>query len=175
MSSNGLPEHIPIYVQKCALPAFWDELKDRGFRNTFFQIVSPRQIYGKITTINFDGIESELHIRCLVNGSEYVRIIGEFEPKRLGNVVQHLSKHSYSAHEYIIDTLGNLGINFQVDQSTRLHYNENRSKKFIKQKYKFFNWLFVGVFFTLPRGIMWRIYFEITSRIKKKTLFADCN
>lgn len=175
MSSNGLPEHIPIYVQKCALPAFWEELKDRGFRNTYFQIFTPKQIYGKIVTTQFDGIESELHIRCLVNGSQNVRIIGEFEPKRLGSMVQHLSQHSYSAHEYIIDTLGNLGIRYKVDQTSRVHYNENRLKKFTKQKFKFFNWLFKGVFLTLPRGILWRAYFEISCRIKKKSLFADCN
>lgn len=160
-----LPEHVPVFIDVDNFDLLGDTLNKLGFRYTPFQIMNPGQIYAKILTTTFNNNEVELHVRCYHDG----KLEAEYEPKRLGNIVQHLSRRSYSAHEFLIASLEALGIEKKVDQQLRERYNVNFPKEFPKQKWKFFHWFFISCMVVFPLGIIWRIQWEIKKKLKSIT------
>ncbi len=162
---KDLPEHVSVFIDVENFDLLRTDLGKEGFRYTPLQIINPGQIYAKIMPTTFNGDDVELHVRCYHDG----KLEAEYEPKRLGNIVQHLSRRSYSAHEYLIKHLTILGIGFQVDQQLRERYNATFPMDFPKQRFKFFHWLFISCLFIFPLGVIWRTQWEIKRKWKSMT------
>ena len=162
---KDLPEHVSVFIDVQNFDLLRAELSMLGFRNTPFQIMNPGQIYAKILPTTFNNNDVELHVRCYHDG----KLEAEYEPKRLGNIIQHLSRRSYSAHEFLIESLNHLNIEHVVDQQIRERYNSKFPKEFPKQKWKFFHWFFISSMIIYPLGILWRIQWEIKKKLRSRT------
>lgn len=164
-----LPEHVSIFFDVENFELLRAELDARGFRNTPFQIINPGQIYAKIIQVTFNNSDVELHVRCYYDG----KLEAEYEPKRLGNIVQHLSRRSYSAHEFLIECLNLLGIDYKVDQQLRERYNANFPKDFPKQRWKFFYWFFISCLIIYPLGVLWQIQWKIKQKYRASKISEE--
>ncbi len=164
MRINNNISHVPIKIDPQTYPFLTKYLKDNGYGWTIFQIVKPRLLFGLVKKIEFKGKIVEHHIRGYTSGM----IETEFELCRLSDVFNHLTTKSYSAHNKMIEILNNLRIEYNINEEIRKIYDENNSNEFPRDIMEFPRWLFVGVLFWTPLGVIWRIGYEFKKLLNSK-------
>ncbi len=152
MKDEKLPSHIPIKINTRDIQQVKLHFIREGYRGTFLQILKPKQLWGIVKKVPYNGKIIEHHIRCYVDGT----ITTEYEFCRVDDMWNHLTTESYSAHEKLIEILDELGINFQIDNELREKYNKFADNTFPKKYSEFFIWLFEGVIFWTPLGYLWK-------------------
>ncbi|MHA2253285.1 MAG: hypothetical protein ACXAD7_23185 [Candidatus Kariarchaeaceae archaeon] len=164
--SPDLPSHVPLKIDPEDYPRFQQYLRENGFKWTPFQIVKPQQLFGVVKKDEFIGKKVEHHIRGYVNGT----IETEFELSRLSNVFNHLTTRSYSAHRKMIEILETLKIDYQIDENLMNFYDLHAEVGFTRDFMEFPRWLFAGVIFWTPLGIIWRVWYEVRNWISMRFL-----
>ena len=156
-----LPDHVPVTIGPEKIWDFKTHLEAVGYVDTFYQIRKPRQMFGYIKIVEFEGREVEHHVRCFTSG----KITTEVELKRIDEMWLHLTTRSISAHERVIKMLEELGIEYKVDQTLRERYALEGPREFVRDHMEFFRWLVYGVFFWSPLGYLWMFGQNIRGRI----------
>ncbi len=136
-----LPEHVSVYISPKDSPALVEHLNGLGFIPPALQVPKLHVVFSKIIRTTFNGLDAELHLRVFSNG----KIEAEYEPPRLAHWLSHIFRRSYSAHEYIISTLEELGIKYAVDELTRQLYNDVFPKEFPFVLSEFYQFIMGGV------------------------------
>ncbi|MHA2503682.1 MAG: hypothetical protein ACXAE3_12520 [Candidatus Kariarchaeaceae archaeon] len=148
---HTLPDHVPIGIHPENIEQFRVYLESQGYRDTFFQLRKPRQLFGYIKEVKHGDKEVEHHVRCYTDGT----ILTEVELKRIDEMWLHLTSRSISAHEKVIPMLETLDIDYTIDGQLRTVYREYGPEGFVRDHMEFFRWLVYGVIFWMPLGYLW--------------------
>lgn len=156
-----LPSHVPIFIDPNKIKKIERHLLKLGFYDTFLQVIYPGVVLGRVQTIEFEGMTTEFHFRCFKNG----KIEAEFEPQRIKSMKDHLTRKSYSGHEYVIQILQELNIEYEIDSDLQYIYNKMVPKEFTYQRFRWMHWLFYLCLIVSPIGLAWRFKEKITCKL----------
>lgn len=157
-----LRSHVPIFIDVRNLQKIVDYILNLGFYYTKLQVIYPGVIYGRVITADFEGTEVDLHFRCFKSG----KIEAEYEHRRLKSMRKHLTTKSYSAHEWVIEMLEHLDIEFSIDEDLRKQYNDEIPRDFPHQPFRWLHWLVVLCLFVSTAGVIWRAKEFVKHKLK---------
>lgn len=147
---KNLPEHVSIHVSPHDIDKLVDRFNMLGFYPPRFQIPKWHVVFSKITTTKFNDLDAELHVRIFSNG----KLEAEYEPPRVKKWLDHIFRRSYSAHEYLIGMLEEMGIEYIVDEHSRSLYNEVFPKKFPFVFSEFYHFITGGLLLRIFRPLI---------------------
>jgi len=151
-------------IDRSDIPYVETILKDKGYTHTFFQITRPKQVFGLVKEINYEGMVIDHHIRCYTNG----KITTEIELRRLKDWWLHLTSHSISAHERVINILEKEFIEYSIDPKLRQRFKDAAPHEFSRDYLEFFRWLIYGVCFWIPLSYIWRFSVYLKSFLPRR-------
>ncbi|MHA2401808.1 MAG: hypothetical protein ACXADH_02365 [Candidatus Kariarchaeaceae archaeon] len=159
-----LPSHVPVKISPEFFPKLRTHLMTEGYHWTLFQIVKPKQLFGVVKKMTYENQLVEHHIRGYLDGE----LEAEFELCRLSNIINHLTTTSYSAHHKLMDILTNINVKYHIDKELMSLYDTHARNDFPRDFMEFPKWLFGGVLFWTPLGVLWRIGYEFKQWLKRR-------